>query len=121
MVDLNRKTVIIIILAATITVSAFYAWYFRLYDAAQTMKEDFENGFGEWVTDADVPLDPNNPGHLVEWNITRSNDVARSGRYSLKFFIDGRQDDGTIWIERKIAVQKGAQVQVSIVQVAVLL
>ena len=64
------------------------------------MKEDFENGFGEWTIDADVPLDPNNPGHFVGWSITRSSDIASSGLYSLKFFIDGRQDDGTIWIEK---------------------
>lgn len=50
----------------------------------------------------------------MERNITRSTDVASSGLYSLKFFIDGRQDDGTIWIERKIAVQKDSQIQVSI-------
>jgi hypothetical protein len=78
------------------------------------MKEDFENGFGEWTIDADVPLDPNNSGHFVEWSITRSKDIASSGLYSLKFFIDGRQDDGTIWIERKIAVEKGAKKQVTI-------
>jgi len=78
------------------------------------VREDFENGFGEWIADADVPLDPNNPGHLVEWNITRSTDVAGSGKYSLKLFIDGRQDDGTIWIERKIAVKKNSQIRVNI-------
>lgn|GEM_PF-2967776 len=105
-VDLNRKTVIMIILAAAIMVSVFYAWYFRLYGATETLKEDFENGFDEWVANADVSLDPNNPGHLIEWSITHSNDVASSGRYSLKFFIDGRQDDGTIWIEKNSCTKR---------------
>jgi hypothetical protein len=111
---LNAKTIVLIILAVVIAAGAFIAWSFLFYNASQKIKEDFENGFGEWAIDADVPPDPNNPGHFVEWSITRSTDVASSGQYSLKFFIDGRQDDGTIWIERKVAVQKGAQIQVSL-------
>jgi hypothetical protein len=97
---LNAKTIVLIILAVVIAAGAFIAWSFLFYNASQTIKEDFENGFGEWAIDADVPPDPNNPGHFVEWSITRSTDVASSGQYSLKFFIDGRQDDGAIWIEK---------------------
>jgi len=78
------------------------------------IREDFENGFGGWVADGDVPPDPNNPSHFVEWNVTRVTGVARSGQYSVKFFIDGRQDDGTIWIERKISVKKNSQIQVKV-------
>ncbi len=100
---------------AAIAVAAlgiFSVWYFVL--SPELIKEGFEGGLGEWVTDADVPLDPNNPGQPVEWNITRVSTIARSGQYSLKFFIDGRQDDGTIWIERKISANKNAQVQVGV-------
>jgi len=111
--DLN-KVVITVIIALIIAVSVFFTWYFWLYDTKQTIKEGFENGFSEWAADADMPLDPNNPGHFVEWSITRSTDIASSGQYSLKFFIDGRQDDGTIWIERKIAVRKNALINVNI-------
>jgi hypothetical protein len=114
MVGLKAKTIIMVTLLAIVAVGGFNIWYFRPLDKAQTMREDFENGFGEWIVGADVPLDPNNPGHYIEWSITRSDDVASSGRYSLKFFIDGRQDDGTIWIERKIAVDGGTGKQVSI-------
>lgn len=114
MVNVNTKIAVIVVFAALITVSTSYVWYFRLRDSALTLREDFEDGFGECVVDADVPLDPNNPGHYIEWNITRSTDVASSGQYSLKFFIDGRQDDGTIWMERKITIQKGAQIQIAI-------
>lgn len=108
---MNMKIAVIVIFAAVIAVGAFYVWYFRLNAPEQIMREDFEDGFGDWVIDADVPLDPNNPGHYVEWSITRSTDVASSGRYSLKFFIDGSQDDGTIWIERRVVVPKNAQIQ----------
>lgn len=111
---LNMKIAVIVIFAAVIAVGAFYVWYFRLNAPEQIMREDFEDGFGDWVIDADVPLDPNNPGHYVEWSITRSTGVASSGRYSLKLFIDGGQDDGTIWIERRVAVPKNAQIQVRV-------
>ncbi len=108
------KIAVIVIFAAIIAASAFYVWYFQLNVSERIIREDFEDGFGDWVIDADVPLDPNNPGHYVDWSITRSTDVASSGQYSLKLYIDGRQDDGTIWIERKIAVQKDSQIQVGI-------
>jgi hypothetical protein len=38
---------------------------------------------------------------------------SRSGRFSLEFFIDGWQDDGTIWIETKIETKRRSQVKVS--------
>jgi len=102
------------ILAAVLVVVVLGAWYFSTYLNRQVITEDFESGFGEWVTDADVPLDPNNPGHSVEWNITLVTDPVRSGQYAVKFFIDGRQDDGTIWIERKIDVKKNSPIQVKL-------
>jgi len=32
----------------------------------------------------------------------------------MELFIDGKQDDGTIWLERKISVKTDAQIRVSI-------
>ncbi len=104
---MNAK--IIISLCAVIAAGAFATWYFQTCGAPQRLTEDFEGGFGEWVADAEVPPDPNNPGQSVEWNITRSTDVACSGSHSLKLFINGLQDDGTVWIERGIPVKRGAQ------------
>ncbi len=78
--------------------------------APQLFLEDFEGneneGLGEWSTDADVPPDPNNPGNPVQWNITRSATVYNSPAHSAEVFIDGRQDDGTIWLERRVSVEK---------------
>jgi len=104
--------ILAVIIVSTVIISILSAWYF--YPNPQIIQEDFENGFGEWVADADVPLDPNNPGHPVEWHITRVTSVTHSGQYSLEFFIDGGQDDGTIWIERKINVKKNSQIQVKV-------
>ncbi|MBN1681995.1 hypothetical protein JW865_00390 [Candidatus Bathyarchaeota archaeon] len=64
--------------------------------------EGFEQGIGLWVPDSDLPDDPNNPGNKVSWNITVSDETVKTGKHSLKLTIDGRQDDGTIWIERNI-------------------
>lgn len=65
--------------------------------------DDFENDFGIWITDSNVPQDPNNPGEPVAWAIERVPNSSFSGEYSTLMRIDGRQDDGTIWIERKVA------------------
>ena len=78
------------------------------------MREDFENDLGEWTPNAQVPPDPSNPGQLVEWNITRATDKANSGKYSVKLFIDGWADDGTIWIQRKIGMKNNSQIQVKV-------
>ncbi len=93
-------------------VSISGAWYF--YPKPTVFKESFEEGFGEWVPGADVPLDPNNPGHTVAWNITRSTAVSKTGQYSLKLLIDGRQDDGTIWVGRRISLAGGRVVRIKV-------
>lgn len=98
--------VIIAIVLGVIGVWVFSSRFFEYF-------ESFENGFGRWVVDADVPEDPNNPGQPVEWHISRTSDIAHSGQNSLEFFIDGRQDDGTIWIETKIEAVKRSHVRVS--------
>lgn len=91
--------------------SIIYALYF--HSSSQAFREGFEEGFG-WTSNADVPLNPNNPGHTVDWHIKRVIGFAHSGQYSLEFFLDGRQDDGTIWIERKINVERKTQIQLEI-------
>jgi len=68
--------------------------------------ESFEQGFGEWVIDNDVP------GHMVpdsgyvqmDWAVGRIDTNAYDGEWSLQFFINGTMDDGTVWIERTIPV-----------------
>jgi hypothetical protein len=87
--------------------------------APNVITEDFEQNlgeenFGEWTTNKHVPLDPNNPGHPVQWHIRRVSNISHSGTYSVELFIDGKQDDGTIWLERKINVKENAQIRVSV-------
>ena len=71
-----------------------FAWSVPVSAWSQT--ESFENGFGGWVPDADVPAG-------VGWHILRSNVRAFDGQWSLEYYLDGRHDDGTIWVERTVA------------------
>lgn len=110
---MKRKAVYV--LAGTmVVVVAFSVWYLFVYLNPQTLREDFEIGLGEWVADAHVPSDPNKPGQLVEWSVTRVAGTASSGQYSIRLFIDGKQDDGTIWIERQLPVRRNMRVQVEV-------
>jgi hypothetical protein len=109
---LKRTYVILGALAVVVLLfSIAGVWFF--YSRFKTHRESFEDDFGNWSANADVPEDPNNPGHPVEWYIKRVAKVSRSGNYSLELFIDGRQDDGTVWIEHKIEARKRLQVKVS--------
>ena len=106
---LKPKTYSIIGIVIALIIVGFY-----LYPKPFVISEGFESGFGEWRKDAHVPLDPNNPGYDIFWDISRTNSLAYSGSYSLNFSIDGRQDDGTIWIERSIPVKNYSNIQVRV-------
>lgn len=96
---------------AILTVISFIVgWNF--YPKPDIDYEGFEKDFGGWVEGADVPQDPNNPGSLIDWSVSRVISPVKSGQYSVELYIDGRQDDGTVWIERKLSVSKNARIQV---------
>jgi len=67
-------------------------------------QEGFEAGLEGWEAGADVPQDPANPGQPVFWSIERSADRANEGSASARFTLDGKQDDGTIWLARPFEV-----------------
>jgi hypothetical protein len=95
-----------------IIISATAGWYF--HPKPVRYDEDFEEDFGGWIGDADVPPDPNNPSSLVDWNVSRVTSPLKSGQYSVALHIDGRQDDGTVWIEKKLSVKRNTQIQVEV-------
>jgi hypothetical protein len=66
--------------------------------------EGFEAGLGTWDKGFDLPPDPNRPGELVEWSIEQTTERASEGTASARYTLDGRQDDGTIWLARSIPV-----------------
>ena len=106
----SLKLGVVIVILTIISIAA--GWYFHpnpiRYD------EGFEEDFGGWEGDADVPPDPNNPDSLVDWNVSRVTSPVKSGQYSVELYIDGRQDDGTVWIERKLSVKTNSKIQVTV-------
>jgi len=57
------------------------------------------------------PQTPKKKGSHVEWNVSRGTSSAISGQDSVELHIDGRQGDGTIWIENGFSVRKNSQTQ----------
>jgi len=101
-----------VIIAILTIISAIAGLYF--YPKASSYTEGFEQDFGGWTVDADVPPDPNNPGSRVDWNVSRVTSPAKSGQYSVDLYIDGRQDDGTVWIEKMLSAKRNSEIQVEI-------
>jgi len=106
-----KKVYVLAALTVALIIVVISVWL--LLPSPQKYSEGFENGMGTWIADADVPEDPDNPGQPVEWHIRRVENPSHSGQFSLELFIDGRQDDGTVWIETKIASRRRLQVKVS--------
>ena len=78
-------------------------------------EEGFEGSLDGWQQGADVPDDPARPGQPVAWSIEVSSDQAAEGQSSARLTLDGKQDDGTIWLARPFSVAPGelARVYVS--------
>jgi len=64
----------------------------------QTLTSDFEDGLGNWTGQAHLP-------QQVDWNVTVVGNVSATGNHSVLLYMDGRQDDGTVWIERKLNLE----------------
>lgn len=61
---------------------------------------DFEDGLSHWTVGTDLPDDPNNPGQKVAAEATTTTAQAANGQHALELYIDGSQDDGTIWVQQ---------------------
>jgi hypothetical protein len=81
-----------------------------------SLNESFENEtIAPWQTNFELPEDPNAEGNeTVAWNITTSTNQSRSGNRSAAFAIDGRQDDGTIWVWRQFNVTPNQSYRVNL-------
>ncbi len=74
-------------------------------DGSVPFQEGFEGALDGWRKGSDVPEDPDRPGEPVRWSIEISADQAAEGGSSARFTLDGKQDDGTIWLARPFAVE----------------
>lgn len=76
-------------------------------DGIDFQNGSFEDRLAHWVPGSDVPEDPNT-GNPVAHTISVSPVRASDGTSSVELFIDGRQDDGTIWVQQH-AVLEGVE------------
>lgn len=76
------------------------------------LAEDFEGNLDAWETGADVPDDPENQGSPIPWSIELSTEQAAAGQASARFFIDGKQDDGIIWLTHPLIAEPDIPVRV---------
>lgn len=67
--------------------------------------ESFEQDMGGWEADTD--------GKARDWRIYRTTDQAVDGTTGLGYYLDGRNDEGTIWVERAFSAPRNATVTVS--------
>lgn len=66
-----------------------------------TQSSSFENDLEEWSVNAtDVWGDP-----PLAWNVSRSQDMAKDGSTSVKFYLANSNDAEKIWIEKAFAVE----------------
>jgi hypothetical protein len=80
----------------------------------EALREGFEAGLNGWERDFELPLDPNRPGEVVEWSIETHAGQAAEGASSARFLVDGRQDDGTIWLVKSFAADPAATYDVDL-------
>ncbi len=77
------------------------------------VQEGFEAGLKDWAKGSDVPPDPNSR-KPVAWAIDLAQEQVAGGNWSTRWFLDGRQDDGTIWLMRTLAVPKNRPLSMTI-------
>ena len=104
------RTVAILLAALSLSLGV-YTFFYR---SENQIEEGFETGLGAWTADADVPMDPNNPGHPIQWRIELTGNRSYTGKNSVLLVIDGSQDDGTIWIERTVRLRSYGHIKVKL-------
>lgn len=85
-----RRLIVLVVTVATALVAA------PAVSHAATYTESFEQGFGGW--------EPRSDGLAPKWSVTRSTDRPFHGLWGLRYDIDGTQDDGTVWVQRRFPV-----------------
>ncbi|MDP3093781.1 MAG: BsuPI-related putative proteinase inhibitor [bacterium] len=76
--------------------------------------ESFESGLGGWQTDHEIHCEQEIHPCLFEWSIERSTEQAQHGNYSLESFLNGINDDGTIWMEKTFPVPQNSTVTIDL-------
>ncbi|NYT12618.1 MAG: hypothetical protein GKC03_08765 [Methanomassiliicoccales archaeon] len=77
------------------------------------LQDGFEQGMGDWAVGMDLPIDPETD-IPVQASVAISSERARSGEASINITIDGRQDDGIVWVMRSITVPSDGAIDLKI-------
>lgn len=73
----------------------------------------FEAGLANWSVGSDLPTDPNKDGtQPVDASVSPTTEVAADGDRALALSIDGRQDDGTLWVQQAVDLTDAATLAV---------
>lgn len=63
----------------------------------------FESGWSGWTVGQHLPTDPNYEStRPVAWSAGVTTEDATDGLASCRLFIDGSQDDGTVWVQQPV-------------------
>ena len=73
----------------------------------------FENGLAGWEIAQDLPIDPNT-GTPVRVDASVTSEPASDGDWALALFIDGRQDDGTIWVQQRVDLSNAMTLSIDV-------
>lgn len=94
------KKTIYLIIAVIVVVAVLTSLFFFRTSPPQNQQfiYGFEDGFNGWEPDSHLPP------QVVDWNVTVVGNVSSTGTKSVLLHVDGLQDDGTIWIERKLTI-----------------
>lgn len=89
---------------------------FEILEASQywTDVESFEQEVpGYYGADFEVPFSPY-PPTPVSFYAARSGAESYHGRFAQEIFLDGTQDDGTVWLERTFPVEPWSKIDVGV-------
>jgi hypothetical protein len=111
--NIKRVLSALIIILIVFTVVSVWVFYPKpVVENVKPFSDSFENGLTQWTIGSEVPNDGS--GQPVAWNIELSTNQSVSATHSVLFTIDGRQDDGAIWIQHNLALQPNAQKNVTV-------
>lgn len=102
---INTKIIIVclsIILLISTTIIVLWSFVFK----TEMFYYDFESSLDGWIGDADY-LVGENDSIIIDWNVTRKTENPYMGSHSICLEIDGRHDDGAVWIERMFSISTG--------------
>jgi hypothetical protein len=82
-------------------------------DGAELANASFEAGLEGWTVGTDLPTDPNTGGPVAA-TADVTTETSAEGEQALSLFIDGRQDDGAIWVQQRVDLAGVSRLAVSV-------